>query len=57
MDAYIEGNWKVSKEELEKVDVVKGMKDMPSHVLLDYMSEFGFKSPADWKNCRALTSK
>ena len=55
-DAYVEGNWEEAKDKLETCLLLTN-KDTPSVLLYNYISEFNFISPKDWKGYRQLTSK
>lgn len=46
--AYINGDWKTSKEHLEEAQRVLGEQDRPSTRLLSLMSKHNFNKPEDW---------
>ena len=50
---YIEGSWFSAKIELEKALNLKN-KDGPSLSLINFMSEYAFRAPLDWKGFRSL---
>lgn len=46
--AYVNGNWKASKEHLEEAQRVLGEPDRPSTRILSLMSKHNFEKPDDW---------
>ena len=56
IDYYLFGDWgKASKLFKRCLEIVKN--DKPTTVLLDYMNQYNFIAPKDWKGYRSLTSK
>jgi len=55
-EKYIEGKWEEAEVYFKKCLLINE-DDGPTNVLLNYMSEYSFKSPANWKGFRELTSK
>ena len=53
LQSYLKGHWELSRQELEDTLKIKS-RDGPSISLLNYMSEYGFIAPKDWKNSRYL---
>ena len=53
LKSYLLGNWEQAKQELEATLKIKS-RDGPSISLLNYMSEYGFNAPNNWKNSRYL---
>ena len=56
LNAYLDGDWKLSKKLFEKCFQIK-IDDKPSYVIYRYMEHLNFESPVDWKHCRELTEK
>ena len=63
VDNYIKGDWPTAKAMLEKANALMATLapnlggDGPSKTLLEYMAEFSYMAPLDWKGYRPLTSK
>jgi class 3 adenylate cyclase len=53
---YLEGRWQKAKIYLDEC-LVLDEKDKPTHVILNYIKNFNYIAPLNWKGCRALTSK
>lgn len=51
--AYIKGDWLEAKEKLEKALKIQ-IKDGPALAIMNYMSEFEYRSPTNWEMCRYL---
>jgi class 3 adenylate cyclase len=56
MATYISGNWSKSQNYFTQCQVL-APSDKPTKVLLDYMKEFNYNSPKDWRGYRSLQSK
>jgi hypothetical protein len=56
MNYYISGNWQKSQKYLTQCQEIVPT-DKPTKVILDYMKEYNFISPREWKGYRSLTSK
>jgi len=59
MENYISGNWSKARDcfEMTLKMLPNREKDGPSNTLLNFMSEFGFRAPHDWRGFRELTEK
>ena len=59
MDNYFSGNWSKARDLFEGTlkMIPNREKDGPSNTLINYMSEFGYRAPHDWKGFRELTDK
>ena len=59
MENYISGNWSKARDAFEMTlkMLPNREKDGPSNTLLNFMSEFGFRAPHDWRGFRELTEK
>ena len=59
MDNYFSGNWSKARDLFESTlkMIPNREKDGPSNTLINYMSEFGYRAPHDWKGYRELTDK
>ncbi len=55
IEFYIAGDWQKAKETFEhtkKLSLSSGAADGPSSFLLNYMAEYDYKAPANWKGYR-----
>jgi len=59
MESYISGNWSKARDLFETTLKMlhNKEKDGPSNTLLNYMGEYGYRAPHDWKGFRELTEK
>lgn len=49
--------WEDAKIALEHVTKLKELGDNPSNALLEYMKNYDFKAPADWKGYHKFGEK
>ncbi len=56
-NTYVDGHWETAKEYLEQVTKMRKDGDNPSNALLEYMKNYKFKAPADWKGYHKFGEK
>eukprot|EP00357_Protocruzia_adherens_P001022 CAMPEP_0114995004 /NCGR_PEP_ID=MMETSP0216-20121206/13473_1 /TAXON_ID=223996 /ORGANISM="Protocruzia adherens, Strain Boccale" /LENGTH=951 /DNA_ID=CAMNT_0002358967 /DNA_START=34 /DNA_END=2889 /DNA_ORIENTATION=- len=56
-DLFIEGDWTEAKASFTRATEIKGTEDGPTQTLWNYMEEYNFQAPDDWKKYRVLTEK
>lgn len=54
---YIEGYWPEAKAILQDVERIKGYSDTPTRKLMQFMKQYNYIAPDDWKNHRVFGAK